>query len=336
MSRKNLLDNLGRSSSVPVSKPAKPDVETASGSPIHRGAVGAIGRALHGIHVQSMQAEALHRELASADRILLLDPALIDPSPIRDRIPDDNTEEEDAFRARIEEEGQRVPILVRPNPQAPGRYLTIYGHRRLRAITALGRQALTAVTELSDEDAAVAQGLENNDRNDLTFIERCLYAKRLVQARVRMARIAIALGTHKTTISTYISITEALSEDLILAIGRAPDVGRPRWMALVSVVEASANAWRSIVDDPAFSALSSNERFQRLLDRLSTAPAAHRAQPAPLSDEHGRYALVKRSGKGGLALTIPGGKSERPDGVSFADWMEAHLKTFREDYLNGR
>ena len=283
-----------------------------------------------------MQAEALHRELASADRILLLDPALIDPSPIRDRIPGDNPEEEDAFRARIEEEGQRVPILVRPNPRAPGRYLTVYGHRRLRAIAALGRQALAAVSELSDEDAAVAQGLENNDRNDLTFIERCLYAKRLVQAKVRMARIAVALGTHKTTVSTYISITEALSEDLILAIGRAPDVGRPRWMALASVVEGKPNAWQSIVDDPTFSPLSSNERFQRLLDRLSTAPAAPRAQPATLTDEHGRYALVKRSGKGALALTIPGGKSERSDGVSFADWMESHLKTFREDYLNGR
>ena len=98
MSRKNLLDNLGRSSSVPVSNPANPPVEIASGSPVQRGAVGAIGRALHGIHVQSMQAEALHRELASADRILLLDPALIDPSPIRDRIPGDNPEEEDAFR----------------------------------------------------------------------------------------------------------------------------------------------------------------------------------------------------------------------------------------------
>jgi ParB family transcriptional regulator, chromosome partitioning protein len=60
------------------------------------------------------------KKIVAGETVIELDPALVDPSPVKDRI-DDDQEEFALFRDGIEERGQLQPILVRPNPQASGR-----------------------------------------------------------------------------------------------------------------------------------------------------------------------------------------------------------------------
>ncbi len=76
-------------------------------------------------------AERPARSEASADEIIQLDTALVEPSPFADRLADDDHDRSEAFVKSIAEHGQQVPIRVRPHPQTPGRYQVVYGHRRL-------------------------------------------------------------------------------------------------------------------------------------------------------------------------------------------------------------
>src|SRR3954470_17986990 len=109
---------------------------------VRSGAVGAMGRSLGRIAHAAEEARAM---VAAGDRVVELDPALIDPSFVSDRLatlPEDHAN----LVALIRERGQQVPILVRPHPERPGRYQVAYGHRRLRAAADLGRPVRAAWT----------------------------------------------------------------------------------------------------------------------------------------------------------------------------------------------
>src|SRR4051794_8353231 len=126
--------------------------------------------------------EDLRQKIASAALITELDPALIDPSPVRDRFTQDDDPSFETLKASIAQRGQEIPILVREHPTSPGRYQSAYGHRRIRAARELGRTVKALLRKLSDEDLVVAQGVENSTREDLTFIERAVFAMHLEDA----------------------------------------------------------------------------------------------------------------------------------------------------------
>ncbi len=174
-------------------------------------------------------------KLEAGDVIVEIDTDLIDPSFITDRIGDDN--EMDAFIASIRDQGQRTPILLRPHPESAGRYQIAFGHRRYRAVKKLGRPVRAMVKQLTDEELVVAQGQENQDRLDLSYIERALFAARLEARRFQRDVICLALSVDKTEVSRMISIATALPGELIEAIGPAQKTGRRKWMDLAKALE---------------------------------------------------------------------------------------------------
>jgi ParB family chromosome partitioning protein len=73
---------------------------------------------------------------------------------------------------------------LRAHSTAPGRYQTAFGHRRVRAARVLARPVKAIVRTLSDDELIIAQGVENSAREDLSFIERAVFALRLENAGV--------------------------------------------------------------------------------------------------------------------------------------------------------
>lgn len=61
----------------------------------------------------------------------------------------------------IREHGQKVPILVRRLPD--GEMEIVYGVRRVLACIALGYDVRAMVTEMSDKEALITKGIENNE-----------------------------------------------------------------------------------------------------------------------------------------------------------------------------
>jgi ParB family transcriptional regulator, chromosome partitioning protein len=194
------------------------------------GVVGATQRTLTDIREER---DWLRAELA-AGGAAALDPAVVDPSPFADRLPDDDAAAFEQFKASVSAEGQKVPAEVRRNPGAPGRFQLVYGHRRWRAARELGIPLRAIVVDVDDAALAIAQGVENAQRQDLSWIEKALFAARMDAASLRARDIRAALGVDDPEIARFRQVCRTLGIDLIHAIGRAPRVGRPRWMELAA------------------------------------------------------------------------------------------------------
>ena len=334
MSRKNLLNHAFSSGSA--DRPPAPNVPSAP-APRPIAAVGKLGSLLREMNDEAGQVADLQRMLASGKHVVDLNPDLIDPSPVRDRLDDPDSQDMESLRESILRDGQRVPVLVRPKSGDPDRYVTVYGHRRIGIAKAAMIAVRAVVADMSEEDALVAQGQENNERKNTSFVERCLYARRLNERGMAIIRIAAALAAPVSTVSESVKVAERIPEDLIVAIGPAPGVGRRRWLALIPHVPRDRTVWDKLIVKPDFQALSSDERFEAVLAALASPAAGEPdgSRAASLSDAAGVYMTIKKTAKAAM-LTISRDAAPRSDGVSFADWIEGRLASLREDYLQGR
>ncbi|WP_438800714.1 hypothetical protein, partial [Acinetobacter baumannii] len=68
---------------------------------------------------------------------------------------------------------------------------------------ALGSTVKAVVVNLTDSELVVAQGIENSARQDLSWIERAVFAWRLEHAGIEAREIRAALNTDKTELSRY-------------------------------------------------------------------------------------------------------------------------------------
>jgi len=287
--RNNRLDNLfsgaGKTMGTPAQPPARPRV-----------GAGAVGAAE--LNLLKDENSRLKAALEGAE-IGDINIDLIDPSPYPDRLVDDLESEgfttlKDSLSAR----GQEVPILVRPHPVAPKRYQAVFGHRRLRALSALGKSHIrAAIRSLSDEDLLVAQGIENSARQDLSWIEKALFAKKLeafatANGKDATQMVLEALSIHAPEASRYRKVLEIVDEPLIRAIGSAPKIGRTKWQALAEALRGDKKAAAKLAKSltvKEFSKKSSDERFQLALNRvLSTGlPAGNLAVAEDVMDSKG-------------------------------------------------
>lgn len=216
--------------------------------------------------------DELRQALAGGAAIVEIDPALLEPSPVRDRFADSTAASLELLKASIAANGQEVPILVRQHPSAPDRYQIAYGHRRVQALRELGRSVKAVVRKLSDRDLVVAQGVENSARQDLAFIERAVFAMHLEDAGHDRSVVQEALSVDRAETSKLISVARSIPEDLISAIGRAPKVGRGRWQALADAAKmpGSIQKMRAATKDPAFGENDFDIRFSILLSITSS------------------------------------------------------------------
>lgn len=262
------------------------------------GAVKAMGLTLGAITREAEEARHLRQALSDGERVLMLDTGVIDQSFVSDRLGE-ATEDADflALVESIRTGGQQSPILVRPHPTSPGRYETAYGHRRLRAATTLGIKVKAIVRPLSDDELVLAQGKENAERRNLSFIERALFAAALVARGFDRKVVGEALSVDKTELSRLLQVAEAVPDHLARLIGPAPKAGRTRWMALMEFLTSEGARVRAL-DEAASErcrAADSDTRFAMVLARLQSRVKPDRVAPEELKDDAGRvYARLKR------------------------------------------
>lgn len=207
--------------------------------------------------------ERLLKAVAETQGVVSLDPTAIDPSPVADRLPDDDDAAFEALKETLRTEGQKLPILVRPHPTASDRYQIVFGHRRTRALREIGQPVRAQVIDYSDRDLLVAQGIENANRQDLTWIEKALFASRMASAGLKPRDVIAALGVDHSELSKYRAVTNALPPDVLEAIGRSPKAGRPRWRELSAAVkgEDEVERIRNAVTSEKARSRSSDDRF---------------------------------------------------------------------------
>jgi ParB family chromosome partitioning protein len=202
MKRKDLLRNLLAPDSAEDERLASASVDRR----VPSGAVRAMGLDLDRLTSDARRAEELERQAFNGQMVMDIDPSIVDASFAEDRI--DRTSDADYRRLvdSIGTSGQQVPILVRPHPDAAGRYQVAYGHRRLAAAMELGRPIRALIKPLTDAELVVAQGKENAERRNLTFIERALFAAELEARGFDRLTLLAALAAHPAEMSRYLAV----------------------------------------------------------------------------------------------------------------------------------
>lgn len=308
---------------VAAGKPTRP----AEGSlPQARpsGAVKAMSLGLERLSSEAAQAKALREELASRETTQDLDPDLFSPSIVSDRIPSTSDRHLQELKAAIAENGQQIPIIARPHPTEEGRYQIAAGHRRWRVAQELGLSLKAIIRKLSDQEMVILQGQENGPREDLTFVERARFAMQMEARGFDRDTLSAALSVDKPEVSRLLTVAQALGEELIVAIGPAPKIGRPRWLQLVRGLEQSGarDELRKLVSSSAFEAADTDQRFTLALKAVGTVKRT--AKRRPVSSD--RIAWIEK--KGGNVRLVS-------DNDSFGSFLQRRLPGLIEEFKGG-
>jgi ParB family chromosome partitioning protein len=302
MSRKGIFDHLSDVDDG-LSLPTKPLMKPKS--------MAAVSESIGNLNDRTRRADEIEKRLAEGQMVISLDAGEIEPSFARDRMPGDI----DGLKASIEQQGQQVPILVRPHPEMPGRYQVAFGHRRHRALSELGQRVKAIVRDLTDEQLVVAQGQENNERQDLSFIEKARFAATL-KDRFPRDVIMSSLSVDKSTLSKMLILVDALPLALIEAIGPAPSVGRPSWQQLAELVEKASSSQdaTSFAQSDVVQASPSDERFKLVIAHLKPTRTQRGAPDVLLSPGGERLAQLKQNR---IKMEITIDKKATPDFAAF-------------------
>lgn len=267
MARKNLLLSV-------TGQGASQDVQEARSDYASRGASRSMMLSLEEMAENS-------KKLVLGEAIVSLDPNLIDSSFVSDRLEDD----EEGFallKEGIAKEGQLQPILVRPHPDQPGRYMVVFGHRRTRAALELGIPVQAIVKNLEAIAHIIFQGQENTRRANLTFIEKALFARKLTEMGQTKETIRSALSLDDTLLSRMASIVEVIPLEVINAIGAARSIGRDRWEELkkLLLVPKATELADQVISSTEFLSMEPTSRFNHLLEAVKTARKQNRKPAA--------------------------------------------------------
>ena len=276
------------------------------------------------------------KRLLEGETIVEIDPELIDVSFVSDRLSDDD-DAFDELKASIAAGRQDTPVLLRPHPKLDNRYMIVFGHRRVRVASTLGRKVRAVVKPMDDVAHILAQGQENTARADLSFIEKALFAKSLLDMGQAKDVIQSALTIDGTLLTRMLSVAQTVPRSVIERIGPAKQIGRDRWEDFKKLATEPANEklLEDAIAEDGFRDLDSDSRFELLHSKLSETgrtPKRKRARTAPQKRTwtagKGRIkGVIGRSGKAyNISLTAQ-------DSTKFGDFLSARLDKLYSDFL---
>ncbi|MCJ7874496.1 plasmid partitioning protein RepB [Phaeobacter sp. J2-8] len=276
------------------------------------------------------------KRLLEGETIVEIDPQLIDVSFVSDRLSDDDAAF-DELKETIAAGRQDTPVLLRPHPTANGRYMIVFGHRRVRVAAALDRKVRAVVKPMDDVAHILAQGQENTARADLSFIEKALFAKNLLDIGQAKDVIQSALTIDGTLLSRMLSVAQNVPRHVIERIGPAKQIGRDRWEDFKKLASEPAN--ETVLDgalaSEAFQDLDSDARFEFLHSKLAEAGRAPkrkkaRAQPRKRTWTAGKGRIKGVVGRSGKAYNI---SLTAQDLAAFGDFLSGQLDKLYSDFL---
>lgn len=238
---------------------------------------------------------------------------LIDDSEYKDRLTPDDEEEIKELAESIDKQGQLIPILISPEGR---RYRVIYGRRRLAALRLIGKPAKALIRSLDEDQAILAQGQENSFRKDLSWIEKALFARSLLDSGKDEGLVCDALNIDQkarrseaklTGLARMKQVTSCIPVEIIEAIGPASGVGRDRWYAAAKSFEGLG--FPAGNQNFAATLLKSKEDGKSSDERFVTFEAMLRRQKPPsqsaVATDYGSVKITKRN----VVITVKSSES---------------------------
>ena len=274
------------------------------------------------------------KRLTDGETIVKIDPSLIDASFLPDRLSGDDQAFEE-LKSMIAEHGQETPVLLKPHPKTVGRYMTVFGHRRVRVARALGIEVRAVIRELDDIAHVIAQGQENTAREDLSFIEKALYAKSILDEGHGKDVAMAALTIDTTLLSRMLSVSQKIPIEFLETIGAAKSVGRDRWEELKKLIVLPANKKKAaaMMETEAFLDANSDDRFEQLLNLLKgkgALPKKAKAKPSkPQLWEAGEGRIKASLSRSAKAYSI---SLKSTDAAGFGEYLSENLEALYQAF----
>lgn len=323
MARKDVL------AGITMPSPEKTDRDIASTSYAMKGASKSMLSSIGELASQAAMAERLMQGAS----IVELDTDLVDSSFVSDRL-DGGDEAYFELREAIRERGQDTPVLVRPHPSTTGRYMLVFGHRRLRVTKELGRPIKAIIQNIDDEAHVIAQGQENSARDNLSFIEKAVFAQRLLDIGHSKETIQLALSTDNPMLTRMLSVTKRVPTEIIQSIGAAKGIGRDRWIDFASKLGnfQSGQTISELLSDPDFGGMDSNDKFERVYQAIKSLEQKPKITKTKLKSNV--WTAADKSLNASVeakrnAYTISFSES---DAKLFGEWLTKQLDRLHDDF----
>ena len=289
------------------------------------------------VSIDSLAEDA--RRMMDGETIVEISPELIDSSFVNDRLElDDEAFQE--LKASIKNGQQDTPVLLRPHPEKADRFMVVFGHRRVRAAAELGRMVRAVVKPMDDVAHILAQGHENTARADLSFIEKSVFAKNLLELGQTKDVIMSALTVDGTLLSRMLSVAQQIPPNIIETIGPAKQIGRDRWEGLKKLLSVPANLKlaQQVVTEQTYVELKSDARFELLLSKLAEKGRAvkkntKRAASAKRTWTANSGRIKGVVGKSGKAFNV---SLTSTDASDFGEYLAENLDGLYQKFLSSK
>lgn len=271
-----------------------------------------------------------------------IDTDAIDDSKVQDRF-DVKSDIEDLVRS-IKASGQKLPALLRKT-NTPGRFEVVYGRRRIEACRQLGIPVKAYITEMSDKDALISQGLENSARLQRSFIEQAVFASQLLaQQDVEISKDEVIelLATDGATMSRMLKVVRQIPSSVIHKIGPAHEAGRRPWLELCDLLSAKAAPLEEEVLSLIEVSKGSRDRLFALIECLKgiegnlgsvADPAASEASEPKTA--RGTEKVVRVYSGGRVKSEFSPGRlviKEGKGGPGFSDFLNSRLESLYKEF----
>tara|TARA_B110000908_G_C10195741_1_gene422800 strand:+ start:399 stop:1379 length:981 start_codon:yes stop_codon:yes gene_type:complete len=167
----------------------------------------------------------------------------------------------------IKANGQEVPALVRKLENTDGNieYEVIYGHRRWKACTLINKPLKAKVKNLDNKEAAVAQILENYNREDLSDYSKSINYSKLLKEKTFTSKTELAayVGIPRTTVNDIMSFSE-IPEKLIKAFINPEKLATRSAVSLSSLCKELSGEQFDLLCDMAPSILNGSIPFKKI------------------------------------------------------------------------
>ncbi|MQB46056.1 plasmid partitioning protein RepB [Rhizobium sp. ICMP 5592] len=319
MARKDVFANITGPDGVRPERKATPGYATHGAS---RSMISSLG--------ELAEKAAKAEQILQGEAVVDLDPDRIDGSFVSDRLEED----EFAFSQLVEairERGQDSPVMVRPHPKVDGRYQVVFGHRRVRVAKLLNRPVRAVVKEVGDIEHVIAQGQENSARENLSFIERAVFAQRLVDLGYERQTIVVALSTDAPMLTRMLSVTGRVPTNISAAIGAAKGIGRDRWLELAQLIERPENLAKAsaVIGEEHLRQAKSDDRFNLILAELKKPKKSQKRASQPNTWSPGDGSLVAEYKNTGKTFSL---SLKAADASKFGQFLSVNLERLYEEY----
>lgn len=249
--------------------------------------------------------------VAEGRMVVLLDPSLIDETDLRDR--DDSSFGDEAFarlQADIAANGQVTPVALRKSIVDASRHEVIFGHRRVRACRALGKQVRAIILKADNHHLLHLMLVENAIREDISPLEKARhYRKILDEGIVDRQGLADLLRVSPQQVSN-ISVLADIPVECLEMLGdwRKLSIGTGKSL-LSSLRNANFRIPNALRERALNTSGDANRRAQTLIHGLAEPlkKALETDNNFLIKDQRGRrYGLLTRSGKQWIIRFQPG------------------------------